>query len=143
MPFDEVAVGSVDAAGRHGDGLAGSGVELFAVAEFAAQSRADQQPMMLVDAQVAAVVQGVHVGAEEKSVVEAVFAADGQRTYVPRTVDPTNRRRNIVEITTAGKRRLVEFDRLINDVQERFLLPLSPTERRQFTRIMHKLAELE
>jgi DNA-binding MarR family transcriptional regulator len=65
------------------------------------------------------------------------------RALVARTVDPTNRRRNIVEITTAGRRRLVELDRLIDDVQERFLAPLSPTERRQFAKIMRKLAAHE
>src|SRR5690242_6281361 len=55
---------------------------------------------------------------------------------VARTVDPSNRRRNIVEITKVGRRRLVELDRLIDDVQQRFLAPLSPTEQRRFAEIM-------
>ena len=38
--------------------------------------------MLWVDAEVAAVVEGVDVGAEEESVVEAVFAACGKRPDV-------------------------------------------------------------
>lgn len=57
-----------------------------------------------------------------------------------RSVDPTNRRRNIVAITPAGDARLRKLDEVVDRVQERVLAPLSPNERRQLTRLLRKLA---
>jgi MarR family transcriptional regulator, lower aerobic nicotinate degradation pathway regulator len=79
----------------------------------------------------------------DRSDVTAGITELEARSLVARTVDSTNRRRNIVEITAAGRRGLIELDRLIDDVQERFLAPLSTTERRQFAKIMRKLVAPE
>lgn len=79
----------------------------------------------------------------DRSDVTAGIVELESHALVARTVDPTNRRRKIVEITTTGRRRLVQLDRLIDDVQKRFLAPLSPAEQRQFTKIMRKLAQSE
>jgi MarR family transcriptional regulator, lower aerobic nicotinate degradation pathway regulator len=48
-----------------------------------------------------------------------------------RTVNPGNRRRNIVSITPAGSRQLRALDRVVDDIQDRVLAPLSPDERRR------------
>jgi DNA-binding MarR family transcriptional regulator len=58
-----------------------------------------------------------------------------------RTVNPTNRRRNIVSITTAGRKQLRAFDSVIDDIQERVLAPLSQNERRQLVKLLRKLAD--
>jgi DNA-binding MarR family transcriptional regulator len=60
---------------------------------------------------------------------------------VQRTVNPQNRRRKIVAITPAGSRRLVALDRLIGEIQERFLAPLTPAEGRQLVKLLTRLAE--
>ena len=62
---------------------------------------------------------------------------------VARDVDPANRRRNIVSMTEAGSTRLQALDRIVDDVQERVLAPLSLTERRQLTKLLRKLAAAE
>jgi DNA-binding MarR family transcriptional regulator len=56
-------------------------------------------------------------------------------------VDPENRRRNIVSITKAGNKRLGALDKMVDEVQERVLAPLSENERRQLTRLLRKLAD--
>jgi len=58
-----------------------------------------------------------------------------------RTVNPGNRRRNIVSITPAGSRQLRALDRVVDEIQDRVLAPLSPDERRQLTKLLRKLAE--
>jgi DNA-binding MarR family transcriptional regulator len=60
-----------------------------------------------------------------------------------RTVDPTNRRRNIVSITPAGSDQLGALDEVIDQVQERVLEPLSANERRQLTKLLGKLADAD
>jgi hypothetical protein len=46
---------------------------------------------------------------------------------IERTVNPNNRRRNIVSITPAGSAQLRSLDRVIDEIQERVLAPLSQT----------------
>jgi MarR family transcriptional regulator, lower aerobic nicotinate degradation pathway regulator len=60
---------------------------------------------------------------------------------IERTVNPNNRRRNIVSITRAGKKLLGTLDRVIDEIQERVLAPLSQNERRQLTKLLRKLAD--
>jgi MarR family transcriptional regulator, lower aerobic nicotinate degradation pathway regulator len=60
---------------------------------------------------------------------------------IERAVDPDDRRRNIVSITRSGTRQLRVLDRVISDIQERLLAPLSPTERRQFIKLMHRVLD--
>jgi len=63
VPSEVVAMGSVGTAGRDRDGLAGFGVELFAVAELGTQTRTYQQAIVRVDGKVSAVKQRVDVRA--------------------------------------------------------------------------------
>jgi DNA-binding MarR family transcriptional regulator len=75
----------------------------------------------------------------DRSDVVAVLGELEARRLVTRAVDQNNRRRNIVSITAAGRKRLAALDRVVDDVQERVLAPLSQTERRQLTRLLQKL----
>jgi DNA-binding MarR family transcriptional regulator len=59
---------------------------------------------------------------------------------IERKVDPSHRRRNIVSITRAGSEQLRALDKVIDEVQERVLEPLSQNERRQLTKLLRKLA---
>ena len=62
-----------------------------------------------------------------------------RRDLVQRTVDPTNRRRNIVTITPVGRKQLRALDKVVDAVQERVLERLIQTERRQLTKLLRKL----
>jgi DNA-binding MarR family transcriptional regulator len=77
----------------------------------------------------------------DRSDVVAVLNELEQRGLIERAVDPSNRRRNIVSITRAGSTQLQLLDRVIDEVQERVLAPLSENERRQLTRLLRKLAD--
>lgn len=58
---------------------------------------------------------------------------------IARVRDPGDRRRNVVTITTAGKTRLKHLDKVIDQAQRDLLAPLSPTERRDFIRLLERL----
>ena len=77
----------------------------------------------------------------DPSDVATVLGELERRGLVARTADPTNQRRNIVSITPAGSRQLRALDRVIEDVQDRVLAPLSPNERRQLTKLLRKLVD--
>jgi DNA-binding MarR family transcriptional regulator len=75
----------------------------------------------------------------DRSDVANVVATLEQRQLIERTVDPTNRRRNIVTITPAGERQLEELDVVIDGIQEQVLAPLSEAEQRQLAKLLRKL----
>ncbi|MCP2326976.1 DNA-binding MarR family transcriptional regulator [Hamadaea flava] len=77
----------------------------------------------------------------DRSDVVAVLGDLEQLGLVERTVNPSNRRRNIVSITAAGDARLRELDHVIDEVQERVLAPLSADERSQLMRLLRKLTD--
>jgi MarR family transcriptional regulator, lower aerobic nicotinate degradation pathway regulator len=77
----------------------------------------------------------------DRSDVVNVLTELERRDLVQRTVDPTNRRRNIVTITPAGRKQLRALDDVLDAVQERVLEPLTPTERRQLTKLLRKLPD--
>lgn len=52
-----------------------------------------------------------------------------QAGYVSRTRDPSDRRRHLVEITTAGRRALEKAERAQETIEEELLAELSPQER--------------
>jgi MarR family transcriptional regulator, lower aerobic nicotinate degradation pathway regulator len=64
-----------------------------------------------------------------------------RRGLVERMTDPSNRRRKIVSITRAGGKQLRALDTVIDDIQERVMAPLSDSERRQLTKLLHKLVD--
>jgi MarR family transcriptional regulator, lower aerobic nicotinate degradation pathway regulator len=60
---------------------------------------------------------------------------------VLRAPDQADRRRNVVTITRAGRRRLRELDRTVAEIQRRLLAPLSASERATFVRLLARVAE--
>ncbi len=60
---------------------------------------------------------------------------------VVREVDPDHKRRKIVTITAAGLRELRRLDRIVDDVQEVALSPLTDAQRRQFVSLLHRLLD--
>ena len=79
----------------------------------------------------------------DRSDVVAVVGELEKRGLVERSVDPTNRTRNIVAITKAGRTQLRRLDRVIDEIQERLLAPLSQPERRQLMKLLRKLVEAD
>jgi MarR family transcriptional regulator, lower aerobic nicotinate degradation pathway regulator len=77
----------------------------------------------------------------DRSDVTAVLTELDSRTLVERSVDPEHKRRKIVMITPAGVERLLELDRVIDGIQEEFLAPLTPAQRRQFITLVSRLVE--
>ena len=60
---------------------------------------------------------------------------------VERSADPVDRRRNIIAITPAGRARLRRLDKILTDVQDELLSPLSLTQRQQLVRLLRRVLE--
>jgi MarR family transcriptional regulator, lower aerobic nicotinate degradation pathway regulator len=75
----------------------------------------------------------------DRSDVVAVLGDLEQAELVQRTVDPANRRRNIVTLTRAGKRKLKTLDRVVDQAQERVMEPLTPAERERLLKLLRRL----
>ncbi|MET4925989.1 MarR family transcriptional regulator [Streptomyces sp. PSRA5] len=61
------------------------------------------------------------------------------RELVERASDPSDRRRNIISLTPAGKRRLRRLEKPLAESQEELLAPLSGEERERLTALLGKL----
>lgn len=61
--------------------------------------------------------------------------------FVRRTPDPSDRRRNVITITPAGRRRLRKLADVLAAVQDELLTPLSESERGQLARLLTVLVE--
>ncbi|TCC12227.1 MarR family winged helix-turn-helix transcriptional regulator [Kribbella soli] len=59
--------------------------------------------------------------------------------YVERSADPADGRRNVITITTAGKRQYRRLTNLVGKAQEEIFAPLSATDRTRLTTILGKL----
>lgn len=77
----------------------------------------------------------------DRSDVVAVLDELQKRGLVERATDPSDRRRNVVSITTAGSKQLRMLDDVIAEIQVRLLEPLSATGREQFTRLLRQMAD--
>lgn len=71
---------------------------------------------------------GRRLGIDPGDVVRLVGALE-QEGWLERRADPADRRRNLVGITTAGRRRLRTLDAVIAEIQDELLAPLTPTQR--------------
>jgi DNA-binding MarR family transcriptional regulator len=60
---------------------------------------------------------------------------------VERTSDPTDRRRNVVTITPAGRRLLRKLDRLVVRIQDQLLGALSVDERKQLILLLSRVVD--
>ncbi|MFC8380888.1 MarR family winged helix-turn-helix transcriptional regulator [Nocardia sp. NPDC057272] len=79
---------------------------------------------------------GIHV-----SDMVATINELAEHHLVDRTPDPTDRRRNVITLTTPGKRQLRRLEKQLAHSQEELLDPLSPAERQQLTGLLSKLLE--
>jgi DNA-binding MarR family transcriptional regulator len=77
---------------------------------------------------------GIHLSDMVAAVNEL---AEGK--LVERAPDPSDRRRNIISLTTAGKRQLRRLEKRLAECQDELLAPLSPEERQRLTALLSKL----
>jgi MarR family transcriptional regulator, lower aerobic nicotinate degradation pathway regulator len=63
------------------------------------------------------------------------------RDLVERAPDPDDRRRNIITISAQGRRHLRLLDKILDDLHDELLAPLSPAERDQFVQLLTRLLD--
>jgi DNA-binding MarR family transcriptional regulator len=63
------------------------------------------------------------------------------RGLVERSADPIDRRRNIISITPAGRTHFRRLDKIVTEVQDEVLAPLSPNQREQLIRLLTRILE--
>ncbi|HMG44130.1 MAG TPA: MarR family winged helix-turn-helix transcriptional regulator [Acidimicrobiales bacterium] len=77
----------------------------------------------------------------DRSDVVAAVNELADQGYVERTPDPADRRRNVVSLTPAGRRRLRQLDRLLAKVQDDILAPLPAEDRNRLVALLTRLVE--
>lgn len=80
-------------------------------------------------------------GGIDRSDVVATVNELTARDLVVRAPDPTDRRRNVITLTAAGRTELHRMGQALAEVQETLLAPLTSTEREQLTRLLGKLLD--
>jgi DNA-binding MarR family transcriptional regulator len=83
---------------------------------------------------------GRHAGLDRSDVVATIDELV-DRGLVERTADPIDRRRNIISITPAGRAQFRRLDKVLANVQDELLSPLSPKQREQLTRLLGQVLE--
>ncbi|MEV5819619.1 MarR family transcriptional regulator [Micromonospora harpali] len=63
------------------------------------------------------------------------------RKLVERAPDPSDRRRNIISLTAAGRQQLRRLEKRLAECQDELLAPLSPGERQRLTELLAKLLD--
>jgi len=110
----------------HGNGLRGYHYRLLAaIEEWGPASQADLGRSTGID----------------RSDVTAALAELESRNLIERTVDPENKRRNIVTLTPEGVDQLRDLDAVVDTVQDELLAPLTAPQRRQFTTLISRLVD--
>lgn len=64
-----------------------------------------------------------------------------EHKLVERAPDPSDRRRNIITLTAAGKRQLRRLEKRLAETQDELLAPLSPEERQRLTALLSRLLD--
>ncbi|WP_079062629.1 MarR family winged helix-turn-helix transcriptional regulator [Streptacidiphilus griseoplanus] len=77
----------------------------------------------------------------DQSDMHAMLNTLVEQGHVARTPDPADRRRNLITLTTAGRRRLQELDRTLTEVQHDILDALSATERETLTALLTRILD--
>lgn len=79
---------------------------------------------------------GIHV-----SDIVAAINELADRELVQRAPDPSDRRRNIISLTAAGRRQLGLLEKPLAECQDELLAPLSPEERQRLTGLLSRLLD--
>ncbi|MFF5081758.1 MarR family winged helix-turn-helix transcriptional regulator [Actinoplanes sp. NPDC000266] len=74
-----------------------------------------------------------------RSDIVAVVNELADRQFIERSPDPGDRRRNVVTLTTAGRRKLVRLDLLLRSVQDEVFAALTRAERDQLVALLAKI----
>jgi DNA-binding MarR family transcriptional regulator len=77
----------------------------------------------------------------DRSDLHAILNDLEARRLIIRVVDEADRRRNRVQLTTAGKGALRRLDRRVDDAQDALLEPLAASERRELRRLLMKTVD--
>ena len=64
-----------------------------------------------------------------------------ERELVARAADPDDRRRNVITISAQGRRHLRVLDKVLDDLHDELLAPLSPAERDQLLQLLTRLLD--
>ncbi|MEV8354189.1 MarR family winged helix-turn-helix transcriptional regulator [Streptomyces niveus] len=64
-----------------------------------------------------------------------------QRQFVERAPDPDDQRRNVITISTAGRRQLRRLDKVLDALHDELLAPLDATERDQLVSLLTRLLD--
>ena len=75
----------------------------------------------------------------DRSDMVATINELADKGLVGRTPDPTDRRRNVITITAAGRRHLNRLDKLLVKVQDQLLAPLTPDERQHLVNLLTRV----
>jgi DNA-binding MarR family transcriptional regulator len=75
----------------------------------------------------------------DRSDLHAIVSELERAGLIARVRDPTDRRRNVVTITSSGKSILKRLDALVDRAQRELVAPLSASERRELTRLLERL----
>jgi len=79
--------------------------------------------------------------AMDRSDVVAAVNDLADRGLADRSLDPADGRRNVITITPAGTAHLRRLEKLLAEIQDELLAPLSPADRRQLTRLLTRILE--
>jgi DNA-binding MarR family transcriptional regulator len=63
------------------------------------------------------------------------------RDLIERESDPDDRRRNVITITAQGRRHLRRLDKVMDDLHDELLDPLTPAERDQLVQLLIRLLD--
>jgi DNA-binding MarR family transcriptional regulator len=96
---------------------------LLALAERGPASQADLGRMLWIDR-------------SDLHAIVSTLEADG---LISRQRDPGDRRRNVVALTAAGKRRLAQLDRAVSGAQDALLEPLDAAQREQLIALLTRV----
>ncbi|MGZ4165820.1 MAG: MarR family winged helix-turn-helix transcriptional regulator [Solirubrobacteraceae bacterium] len=75
----------------------------------------------------------------DRSDLHAILNDLEQRGFVERVRDERDRRRNVVELTRAGRAALARLDTRVDAAQDGLLAPLSVSERRELVSLLERL----
>jgi MarR family transcriptional regulator, lower aerobic nicotinate degradation pathway regulator len=79
--------------------------------------------------------------AMDRSDVVAAVNELADRGLADRSPDPADGRRNVITVTPAGTAHLLRLEKLLAEIQDELLAPLSPADRRQLIHLLTRILE--